>query len=243
MFFDGFCRSSSRSWKIRKKRKLERISKAMDGIAAAKMKKRKSSDIESVISYRIVDLSELGRSLECLACGTVLSLENIVSEKLLGLHSALSVKCHPCGIITPVATGRTDGRFADINKVIVLCSVHSGVGCVTLNEILATADLTCGLEKAVVGCGMEKHFRKVVPFLDTLSTLRKKAPDRKGPTLFKVPKLAEDFLEDNVDEGKFHDALYDVIILGKIVKLIGIEETLVKQTTNFKEWIEKYKMN
>ncbi|KAJ8685011.1 hypothetical protein QAD02_020804 [Eretmocerus hayati] len=110
-------------------------------------KKRSRAEMEAsletniISGYRIVDLCELGRNLKCLSCKTILSLLNIVSEQILGLHSILSVKCHECGTLSPVPTGKTDGRLAHINKTIVLGSIHSGAGCVTINKILACADI------------------------------------------------------------------------------------------------------
>ncbi|KAJ8686068.1 hypothetical protein QAD02_021862 [Eretmocerus hayati] len=186
-------------------------------MAAAEIKKRKSSDIESVISgYRIVDLRELGRNLKCLACGTVLSLENIVSEKLLGLHSVLSVKCHPCGIITPVATGRTDGRFADINKVIVLGAIHSGAGCVTVNKILATTDIpglpppTHKRYERIVGPSAGLEVRVVIGNEDS-STM---ASAHAAATGMKIFKLAD----KNHLVKKFGKELYE---LAKVHKELG----------------------
>ncbi|KAJ8665304.1 hypothetical protein QAD02_006966 [Eretmocerus hayati] len=71
----------------------------------------------------------------------ILSLLNIVSKQILGLHSILSVKCHECDTLSPVPTGKTDGRLAHINETIVLGSIHSDAGCVTINKILACADI------------------------------------------------------------------------------------------------------
>ncbi|KAJ8685918.1 hypothetical protein QAD02_021711 [Eretmocerus hayati] len=97
-----------------------------------------SLHVNVISGYRIVDLLVLARNLKCWKCQTILSLEDIVSEKLLGLHSIFNVKFHQCSVLTSVPTGSTNGRFA---FSIVLGSIHSGAGCVALNKILACADI------------------------------------------------------------------------------------------------------
>ncbi|KAJ8671538.1 hypothetical protein QAD02_002797 [Eretmocerus hayati] len=49
----------------------------------------------------------------------------------------------------------------------------------------------------------------------------------KGPGMFKLDRLASDFLEVEVDNQRLHTVIYDVIILRKVVKALGLEENLV----------------
>ncbi|KAJ8669121.1 hypothetical protein QAD02_000380 [Eretmocerus hayati] len=97
--------------------------------------------------------------------------------------------------------------------------------------------------RALTKCDMEARFNKSFSFSDSLSIIRKKIPDRKGPGLLKLARLAKDILDDDVDEEKFHDALYDVTISGKVAKSLGIEGTLVEKSTTFEACIEKYRNN
>lgn len=63
------------------------------------------------------------------------------------------------------------------------------------------------LIRAIIQNSMVETFKNVVGFSDTLSILKKIYPERRGPGLFKLSKLADDLLQQN---GDFHEALYDV---------------------------------
>lgn len=55
---------------------------------------------------RIVELGYLAKSMICCECQNDLLLKNIKNEKVMGLHSILSVACDACPAITQVNTGK-----------------------------------------------------------------------------------------------------------------------------------------
>ncbi|XP_024869217.1 uncharacterized protein LOC112452964, partial [Temnothorax curvispinosus] len=61
------------------------------------------------------------------------------------------------------------------------------------------------------------EFKKIIyGFSDSLKLFRKKLSDRKGPGMFTLAKLAEDFLKNDSFEMNFHEATFDVIVLEKL---------------------------
>lgn len=70
----------------------------------------------------------------------------------------------------------------------------------------------------------------VAGFSDTLVTLRKLYPQRKGPGMFKLSTLARDLLQIESTEN-FHNAIYDVEILEKIASTIPKENLIVNGKT------------
>ena len=56
---------------------------------------------------RIVDMQEFVKNLECYLCKTRLDIINTVKEKLIGLHSILSIRCLHCSTVSSVPTGKT----------------------------------------------------------------------------------------------------------------------------------------
>lgn len=74
-------------------------------------------------------------------------------------------------------------------------------------------------------------------FCDTLPIFRKNCPDRKGPGMFKLGKLASDYLEPC--EGSLHNAIFDVEMLQKLCnKLIQRPDTFIKNSLTFKESVQ-----
>ncbi|KAK0071574.1 hypothetical protein PV325_012655, partial [Microctonus aethiopoides] len=71
------------------------------------------------------------------------------------------------------------------------------------------------LLRAIISLSMVEEFQKIAGFTDTLGLLKKRFSDRKGPNLFKLQRLAQDFLQVQ-PSGKFHEAIYDVEILEKL---------------------------
>ncbi|XP_048514965.1 DNA polymerase III PolC-type-like [Athalia rosae] len=80
------------------------------------------------------------------------------------------------------------------------------------------------LIRAIIQNSMVETFKNVVDFSDTLSILKKIYPERRGPGLFKLSKLAEDLLQQN---GDFHESLDDVQVLQQLSsKFIGSEKLI-----------------
>ncbi|CAG5073037.1 Protein of unknown function, partial [Cotesia congregata] len=65
---------------------------------------------------RIVELSTLAKNLKCKNCQGLLSLENVINEKRVGLNSILAI-------------------------LSVLGTVHAGMGCTALNKLLACLNI------------------------------------------------------------------------------------------------------
>ncbi|XP_043271207.1 DNA polymerase III PolC-type-like, partial [Venturia canescens] len=81
---------------------------------------------------------------------------------------------------------------------------------------------------------MVEDFKNIiVAFADTLVILRKLHPQRKGPGMFKLSRLAEDLLHIEPTT-KFHEASYDVDILEKIASTIP-KEKLIANSKSFTE--------
>ncbi|XP_015594152.1 uncharacterized protein LOC107267234 [Cephus cinctus] len=132
----------------------KKLKKQTDFIASMReTKKRKteekcsqSSDLNPCEGRRIVDIQELGKNLVCTSCTECLSLQNVKSEKRLGLNSIFLVKCHRCSVLSDVATGKMHAggrkrKVSDVNTKTVLGFVHAGVGSTALNKILACLNI------------------------------------------------------------------------------------------------------
>ncbi|XP_063979930.1 uncharacterized protein LOC135163954 [Diachasmimorpha longicaudata] len=86
---------------------------------------------------------------------------------------------------------------------------------------------TRNLIRAIIRNSMISNFRNIFGFTDSLAILRKKFPERKGPGMMNLGKLAEDVLEIT---GNFHEALFDVEILQKLSeKFISNEQLLLSK--------------
>ncbi|XP_034935711.1 uncharacterized protein [Chelonus insularis] len=59
----------------------------------------------------------------------------------------------------------------------------------------------------------------IIGFSDSLNIFKTKYPDRKGPGVFKLSALANDFLPENSNEN-FHDAVYDANVLQQLSSLL-----------------------
>ncbi|XP_043284646.1 uncharacterized protein [Venturia canescens] len=125
--------------KMRCEKKLS-ASDARDAITS------KTTNITS--GRRIVELDELAKNLKCCQCSQVLSLENIVNEKRMGLRSILTVRCQSCSSMTAVSTGKThrvheknEHLHSDVNTKAVFGTLHAGIGCDTLNKVLACLNI------------------------------------------------------------------------------------------------------
>lgn len=69
---------------------------------------QKNSNLED--EQPIVQLSELGKKLQCFKCKQALSLEGSQKEKILVLNSKLSVKCKNCSCVNEVMTDKVHER-------------------------------------------------------------------------------------------------------------------------------------
>ncbi|KAK0175023.1 hypothetical protein PV327_008808 [Microctonus hyperodae] len=90
------------------------------------------------------------------------------------------------------------------------------------------------LLKAIISCEMEKDFSVITSFCDTLGIFRKTFSQRKGPGMFKLSTLASDILKIN-DSHNFHEALYDVKILKKLVMITQNENEIVNQSKKYSD--------
>ena len=102
------------------------------------------------------------------------------------------------------------------NALLAFCQFLSSV---TSNPCLLVAHNASfdasHLFRAVQKCCMLQTFSFIAGYVDTLSILRKKTPERNGEGMFKLETLARDFLHI-VSNDNFHEGLYDVEILEKI---------------------------
>lgn len=101
------------------------------------------------------------------------------------------------------------------------------------------------LIKAIVQSNLQNVFEhSLIGFTDTLSVLKKVLPDRKGPGMFTLTTLAQEFLDksdlkNNNENGNFHDALFDVKMLQKIICFFGKEELLLQHKKTYNYYIEE----
>ena len=113
---------------IKKKTLAHQLSRNASLVEARKTKNSvgKVKPVESVCKgRRIVDVQELAKNMKCLKCQQILGLENIVSERMNGLHAVWNVKCIQCLLETEVHTGKkhvtkNNKKFADVNTRAVL---------------------------------------------------------------------------------------------------------------------------
>ena len=92
--------------------------------------------------------------------------------------------------------------------------------------------------EAIINNGLEKEFSIIHGFSDSLTFLKKEFPDRNGPGSFKLEHLAHDLLRIQEDE-QFHDALFDIKILKKIIDRVGKTEKLFNSKKSFIESTEQ----
>ncbi|XP_018407691.1 PREDICTED: uncharacterized protein LOC108783589 [Cyphomyrmex costatus] len=150
-----------------KKKKLDsELTRAKILLTARKVKAEKMCMTQAVendnicTGYRFVDMQVLAKNLKCCKCTRVLSLQNIVTERRLGLHSILTIACEECKIQTIVSTGKTEmyngHKYAESNLSLVLGAIHSGVGYTGLKKLLACMDIP-GISN-----DLYKRYKKVV---------------------------------------------------------------------------------
>ncbi|KAK0170513.1 hypothetical protein PV328_008351 [Microctonus aethiopoides] len=87
---------------------------------------------------------------------------------------------------------------------------------------------------AIINYSTIEEFQNIVGFTDTLLILKQMYPERCGPGLFKLNKLAEDFLSQT---GDFHDALYDVEILQQLSLQFITPENLIKYKKSYVQYL------
>ncbi|KAL7307764.1 hypothetical protein TKK_0000436 [Trichogramma kaykai] len=81
--------------------------------------------------------------------------------------------------------------------------------------------------RAIIENNLSSYFDMIIGFVDTIPILKKSFPERKGPKAFKLASLANDLLGTNKEDG-FHEALFDVVILEKLVLHIKKQDELIK---------------
>ncbi|XP_043283532.1 uncharacterized protein [Venturia canescens] len=91
----------------------------------------------------------MSKNMKCWKCQQIIGFENIVAEKMNGLHAVWSIKCTQCQVDTEVHTSKkhvpkNDENSADINAraVLVFAGVlYSGSSCTALNKLLACLNI------------------------------------------------------------------------------------------------------
>ena len=64
----------------------------------------------------IIEKDTVAENMWCHACDKPLSLRNLLHEKFQGIVSKWFIKCHSCGIIVEVETGKkSNKKFYDTN--------------------------------------------------------------------------------------------------------------------------------
>lgn len=95
--------------KFIKKVNLEKAERLAAGIKRKIGPEKRADSVPDQLFHsgqRVVDLQLLGKNLKCSSCSSILSLENILSEKIRGLHSTLLITCTQCPAISTVHTGK-----------------------------------------------------------------------------------------------------------------------------------------
>ena len=72
----------------------------------------------------------------------------------------------------------------------------------------------------------------IAGFADSCAILRKALTDRKGEGMFKLSTLAQKYWGIS-PSGKFHEAMYDVEVVEKLVLKKILKETLFKKKLNY----------
>jgi hypothetical protein len=115
---------------VTKKRLNSELTRAKVLLTARKVKAEKKCIIQAVEDnnickdHRFDDMQVLAKNLKCCNCMRVLSLQNIVAERRLGLHSILTIVCEVCKMRTTVSTGKmqmhNSHKYAESNLSLVL---------------------------------------------------------------------------------------------------------------------------
>lgn len=90
------------------------------------------------------------------------------------------------------------------------------------------------LLQAIKNNNLINDFEIIAAFSDTLLMFKKMFPERKGPNMFKLETLANDFLQPD-SSGHFHDALFDVTSLQDLVRTFNCEDNLFAFSKIFQE--------
>lgn len=95
------------------------------------------------------------------------------------------------------------------------------------------------LTRAIVNCNLEKEFRIIIGFTDSIALMKKHLPDRKGADNFKLSSLASDLLGLS-DTAKFHNASFDVEVLQQLIRFTKRENELLHFRKNYETYLEDH---
>jgi len=90
------------------------------------------------------------------------------------------------------------------------------------------------LINAIIKNNLRDNFNMICDFTDFLTYIKKQFSDRKGAGAYKLSNLANELLEADVNT-YFHDTLYDVQILQKLVDVLGHKESLFSLRQTFQD--------
>ncbi|CAG2220272.1 unnamed protein product [Mytilus edulis] len=114
---------------------------------------------------RVVELQALAQQMFCTSCDARLHLADIESERRYGLGSILFIRCQNsvCSLLNDVKTGKRNNGTFDINsKLALVAMVHTGMGPVQINNLLATLNLP-----PVVPSTLKRREQKIDTTLET----------------------------------------------------------------------------
>jgi len=77
----------------------------------------------------------------------------------------------------------------------------------------------------------------ITGFSDSLQVFKKVLLKHKGAGKFKLSNLANDFLQNEDFDEKFHDAEFDVIVLEKLVDAIDVKDLLCKNVKSVHQYL------
>ncbi|VDI02911.1 Hypothetical predicted protein [Mytilus galloprovincialis] len=102
----------------------------------------------------------------CTSCDARLHLADIESERRYGLGSILFIRCQNsvCSSLNDVKTGKRNNGTFDINSKLSLAMVHTGMGPVQINNLLATLNLP-----PVVSSTLKRREQKIDTTLETVA--------------------------------------------------------------------------
>ncbi|CAC5406413.1 unnamed protein product [Mytilus coruscus] len=102
----------------------------------------------------------------CTSCDARLHLSDIENERRYGLGSILFIRCQNsvCSSLNDVRTGKRNSGTFDINSKLALAMVHTGMGPVQTNNLLATLNLP-----PVVPSTLKKREQKIDTTLETIA--------------------------------------------------------------------------
>ncbi|XP_021339772.1 uncharacterized protein LOC110440988 [Mizuhopecten yessoensis] len=115
---------------------------------------------------RIVELHSLAQQMYCISCDSRLHLSDIESERRYGLGSILFIRCQNsvCSSLNDVKTGKRNNGTFDINSKLALAMIHTGMGPVQVNNLLATLNLP-----PVVPSTLKRREHKIDTTLETIA--------------------------------------------------------------------------